>query len=110
MAYLALFKSSEQILQPGHDAVLRGSFSEAFGNCKAALMKFSKQGNVMSSRLADSYAAMVAIAQTPSNTSPYYPAVQSVRSLGDVTLKLGLRGISALVLATEIELLANIRD
>lgn len=107
MANLALFKSPEQILQLGNDAVLRGSFAEALQNYKSASMKFSKQGNVTLSRLADGYAAIVAIAQSPSNTSLYHPAVQSVRSLGDITLKLGLREISAPALANEIQLLAS---
>lgn len=107
MAHLALFKSPEQILQSGHDALLRGSFAEAYGNYKAASMKFSKQGNVVSSRLAEGYAAIVAIAQNSTSSNAFYSALQSVRSLGDVPLKLGLREISALVLATEIELLAS---
>jgi len=107
VANLAFFKSPEQIMQSGHDALLRGGFAEALGNYNAASLKFSKQGNVMSSRLADSYAAIVAIAQNPSNTRLFYSAIQSVRSLGDVTLKLGLSEISAPVLANEIELLAS---
>jgi hypothetical protein len=107
VANLALFKSPEQVLQSGNDAVLRGSFAEAVQNYKSASVKFSKQGNMMMSRLADGYAAIVAIAQSPSNTSLYYPAAQSVRSLGDITLKLGLREISAPALAGEIQLLAS---
>lgn len=80
---------------------------EASQNYKSASMKFSKQGNMPLSRLADGYAAIVAIAQGPSNSSLYHPAIQSVRSLGDVTLKLGLREVSAPVLANEIQLLAS---
>jgi hypothetical protein len=94
-------------MQLGNDAVLRGSFAEALQNYKSASTKFSKQGNMMLSRLADGYAAIVAIAQSPSNTSVYHPAVQSASSLGDVTLKLGLKEISAPALANEIQLLAS---
>ena len=106
MANMALFKTAEQVLQSGHDAVLRGSFTEALQNYRNASARFSKQGNSQTALLANGYASIVAIAQSPSNSSLYYPAAQSVRSLGDVSLKLGLREVSSTALATEIELLA----
>jgi hypothetical protein len=103
---MAFFKTAEQVLQSGHDAVLRGSFTEALQSYRNASAKFSKQGDSQSASLANVYASIVAIAQSPTNASLYYPAAQSARSLGDVSLKVGLREVAAATLATEIELLA----
>ncbi len=104
---MALFKTPEQIMQSGNDAVLRGSFSEAEQNYRSAATKFSKQGNMRQAGVADGYAAVVAIAHGPSNTALYYPAILSVRSLGETILKLGLREVSASALANEMQLLAS---
>jgi hypothetical protein len=104
---MALFKTPEQILQSGNDAVLRGNFAEAEQNYRSAATKFSKQGNMMQAKLADGYASVAAIARGPSNTALYYSAIQSVRPLGETTLKLGLREVSASALANEMQLLAS---
>jgi len=107
---VALFKTPEQILQAGQDAVLRGNFPQARTYYENAALKFSKQGNTALCALAGSYAAIVSIAQSPSNASLLYGAAQSVRSLGNATLKLGLRETPASELATEIVMLATEAD
>lgn len=58
------------------------------------------------SSLSASYASVVLVFQDPTNSSLLYKAAQSVNSLGDTMLKLGLREIPARELALEMALLA----
>lgn len=110
MVLLALFKTPEQIFRAGQDAVLRGSFQEARDSFESAASKFSRQGNVAMSSLSASYASVVLISQDSTNSSLLYRAAQSVNSLGDTTLKLGLREIPARELGLEMALLAAEAD
>lgn len=111
---MALLKSAGDLLALGHDCVLRGDFSNANEKYTEAARKFAKQGDMMGAGVASSMAAVIAIGNQMSYPLAYRIASQSLNSLGNFTVKVGLRDVSApqlaaelVLLGDEIELLAN---
>lgn len=90
--------------------MLRGSFQEARNLFESAASKFSRQGKVSMSSLSAGYASIILISQDPTNPSLLYKAARSMNSLGNTTLKLGLRETPAQELGREMALLAAESD
>ena len=104
---MALLKSGAEILGLGHDFVLRGDFINAHERYVEAARKFAKQGDMNNAALAAAYASVMVIGQRLSDPSAYRFAAQSLRNLGATNIKLGLREVSGMKLATEADLLAE---
>ena len=104
---MALLKSGGEVLGLGHDFVLRGDFINAHDKYIEAARKFAKQGDTNNAGLAAAYASVMVIGQRLSDPSAYRFAAQSLRNLAATNIKLGLREVSAIKLATEADLLAE---
>ncbi len=104
---MGLIKTAQEILEQGHDAVLRGDFASAADKFRSASQKFSKQGDMSMSQLASGYASIVRVSQRPSDSGLYYNAADTIRPLGNTPLKLGPREVTASYLAEELQLLGN---
>jgi hypothetical protein len=104
---LPLIKSAGELVELGHDLVQRGNFVEANGRYSEAARKFAKQGDMMGASIASGHAAVVAIGQQMGNPMAYRVASQSLMNIGGFIMKIGLREVPAVHLATELSLLAT---
>lgn len=104
---MALLKSAPELLASGHDLVSRGDLSGALQRYTDAANKFNKTGDATNAALANAYAAVMTAGQRGRDPAAYRFAAQTLRGLGNTTLKLGLREASAAQLATEADLLAE---
>jgi hypothetical protein len=105
-----ILKSANDIFSQGHDAIVRGDLKEAYERFTTAEKKFSKQGDAMNARISSCYASIISIGLNQNDTNSYRLAAQSLRSLGDMPLKIGLHETPSSQLAEEIELLALEKD
>ncbi|HEY7587829.1 MAG TPA: hypothetical protein VIB49_03665 [Thermoplasmata archaeon] len=104
---MALLKSASEVLDQGHDFLLRGDFSNALARYNDAAKKYQKLGDINGAAIAGAYAAVMSLALRASDPAAYRQAVQSLRSLGPARMKLGVRESTAAQLAREAELLAS---
>lgn len=107
---MSIIKSGDELMTAAHDAVMRGDFNTAYNKFSEATRKFQKMNDGYNYAMASGYVSIMAIALSPNDPGAYYSAVQVLRALGEVPLKLGLRDTSSSQLATEAELLAGEKE
>jgi len=107
---LSILQTGEEAIADANDAVVRGDFRTAYSKYSEAGKKFYKQKNSYGHAMATSYVAIMAIALDPQNPSTYVTAGQTLRSFGDLPLKLGLYNINSSQLADEVDLLGMEKD
>ena len=104
---MAFFKTADEIFAQGQDLINRGDFNGALLKFNDAAQKYSKQGDSQKSKLASTYASIMAISGNQLNPDTYRFASKSLNELGDVQIRLGLRDSTSTQLAQEINLLAE---
>jgi hypothetical protein len=106
---MPLLKTADDLMELGHDRVLRGDFRTAQDRYADAARKYSKDGNMPAATLASAYADLARLGQNPA-PGDYRTAANSLAQLGGLPMKLGPRQIPASVLAREAGLLAEDKE
>ncbi len=104
---MALIKSASELMDQGHDYLLRGDFASALNKYNDAVRKFQKVGDMNGATQAFAYASVMNLAQAPRDPAAYHAASQALRALGDTPMKLGLRESTGNALAREADILAS---
>ena len=104
---MPLLKSASEVFDQANDLLLRGDFASALNKYNDAVRKFQKVGDMNGATQAFAYAAVMSLAQSPSNPMAFRAAAQALRALGDSPVKLGLRESTGNLLAREAEILAS---
>ena len=107
---MPLLKSASDVFDQANDYLMRGDFASALNKYNDAVRKFQKVGDVNGATQAYAYAAVMSLAQNPSNPNAYRGAAQALHALGDSPVKLGLRESTGNALAHEAEILASVME
>jgi hypothetical protein len=84
-----MFRNAQQTLDVGNDSVKRGNFSDAVDKYYAAARKFEREGDRYSSQVASCLALIMSL-HAQESTETYDRIVESLRALGNITLKIGI--------------------
>jgi hypothetical protein len=106
---MPLLKTADELMDLGHDRVLRGDFRTAADRYSEAARKFAKDGNQPAATVASAYANLTVLGQNPS-PADYKTVANSLAQLGGMPMKLGPRQIPASVLSHEASLLAEDKE
>jgi hypothetical protein len=106
---MPLLKTADELMELGHDRVLRGDFSAAADRYSDAARKYSKDGNMAAAAVAGAYAGLTRLGGNP-GPGEYRAVAASLAPLGGLPMKLGPRQIPASVLTHEANLLAEERE
>lgn len=104
---MPLLKSGSELMDQGHDLLLRGNFPGALSKYQDALRKFQKIGDANGAAEATAYAAVMDLSQRTSDPAAYRATAQALRALGDNPVKLGPRESTGNALAGEADILAS---
>ena len=107
---MSILQTGEEAIADANDAVVRGDFRTAYSKYSEAGKKFYKQNNAYGHAVSTCYVAVMAIALDPQNPNTYAMAGQTLRSFGDMPLKLGLYNINSMQLADEVDLIGFEKD